>query len=159
MKSEKGNKLWVQACDAWDAGKLALAFHLFYAAALKGNGSAINNLGYFYDQGIGVEVNKIAALKWYRKGAKQKDICAQLNLGILYHQLGRIKRAKRALLTSLKTGDDAAALYLAKIYMVETSKKSQQRAEYFLQKTIDSGNVFNFERKRARVLLTRLQRR
>ena len=42
--------------SAWAAGNLYGAFRLFLAGAKAGDSSCAHNLGYFYDNGIGVGI-------------------------------------------------------------------------------------------------------
>lgn len=44
----------------------------------------MNNLGYLYDNGIGVLRDYTTARKWYEAAAKQGNVEAQFNLGQLY---------------------------------------------------------------------------
>ncbi len=42
------------------------------------------DLGWSYDNGIGVEKNNSEAIGWYQKAAQQGNPQAQLNLGLKY---------------------------------------------------------------------------
>ena len=50
-----------------------------------GNAEAQYNLGLLYFNGLGVGVDKVEAVKWYRLAANQGDADAQFNLGHAYY--------------------------------------------------------------------------
>jgi len=56
----------------------------FRVLADQGNAVAQNNLGFMYDQGLGVPRDYAQAVVWYRKAADQGDAAAQNNLGRMY---------------------------------------------------------------------------
>lgn len=54
----------------------------WYRLAAEQNESvAIYNVGYCYEDGIGVEKNEFEAVKWYRRSADQGNAFAQNSLG------------------------------------------------------------------------------
>jgi TPR repeat protein len=65
-------------------GDYATAMQYFRVLADQGNAVAQNNLGFMYDQGLGVPQNYAQAVVWYRKAADQGDAAAQNNLGRMY---------------------------------------------------------------------------
>ncbi|TJZ63866.1 tetratricopeptide repeat protein [Chitiniphilus eburneus] len=72
----------------FDSGLLRKAFLTVKAGAYKGDTSCQQNLGYFYDEGVGTFVNKEKAIYWYRKSARLGECSSALNLGILYRDRG-----------------------------------------------------------------------
>lgn len=81
------------ASTLWDQGELRRAFRLFLSGAKAGDVSCQVNLGYFYDEGIGVKANPIRALFWYRKAYRAGCPEAACNIGIIlwhhWHLTGR----------------------------------------------------------------------
>jgi TPR repeat protein len=59
------------------------AFNLFTIAANNGNQDSQVSLGYMYDNGLGINMNKIEAYKWWMIAAKEGNSLAQKNLDIL----------------------------------------------------------------------------
>ena len=53
-------------------------------AAEAGNAKAQARLGWYYDEGEGVEVDHEKAVYWYTKAAEQNHATAQYNLGCCY---------------------------------------------------------------------------
>lgn len=45
---------------------------------------SLYNLGYMYEQGLGVAENHKEAIKWYTKAANKENAHAQYHLGLLY---------------------------------------------------------------------------
>jgi uncharacterized protein len=50
-------------------------------SAEQGNADAQYNLGYCFDNGEGVEEDKVEAVRWYKLSAEQGNADAQHNLG------------------------------------------------------------------------------
>jgi uncharacterized RDD family membrane protein YckC len=58
--------------------------------AAQGDASAMNNIGYLYEQGIGVQVDYAEAMKWYRRAADLGYGEAMYNIGMMFVRgLGR----------------------------------------------------------------------
>jgi TPR repeat protein len=58
-----------------------LAFVLNQEAAEQGYGDAVLAMGWFYLNGVGVDVDLDEAERWYRKSARQGDPSAMFSLG------------------------------------------------------------------------------
>jgi hypothetical protein len=63
---------------------LVEAIYWFTEAANNGLARAQYNLGYFYMNGIGVNIDEAKAIEWYIKAAEQENMLAQYNLGDYY---------------------------------------------------------------------------
>ncbi|MEE8575069.1 MAG: tetratricopeptide repeat protein [Thermodesulfobacteriota bacterium] len=125
--------LFTRASEAWDAGNLKEAFDLFHEAVKNGDSSSQLNLGYFYDEGIGVKKDIKKALYWYKKAARNGDPGAMSNIAIYYRSIGNIRRAKFWFLKGIDIcngGDDA--LEIAKIYLSRKGKANIKKAIYYL---------------------------
>ena len=59
-------------------------FDWFHKRAEQGHAVAQYNLGYFYENGQGVEMNLDLAFHWFQKSAEQGHAVAQYNLGYCY---------------------------------------------------------------------------
>ena len=64
----------------------AKALKYYRIAAERGNTDALVNLGYMYNNGIGVTQDYSEAVKWYRKAAEQGLARGQYNLGVMYER-------------------------------------------------------------------------
>ena len=83
--TEKEIEEWFQkGVEYYERNNYAEAFKLWKKAAEQGNARAQFNLGYCYENGMGVEQNYAEAVKWYRKATEQGQANAQLNLGYCY---------------------------------------------------------------------------
>ena len=60
-------------------------FARYMEQAEKGDAGAMNNLGWCYKNGNGVEKNYEEAVKWYKKAAEKGDASAMNNLGHCYY--------------------------------------------------------------------------
>ena len=92
------------------------AFEIFNILANNGNTAAQANIGYYYDNGYGVEKNSEEAVRWYKHAAKNGNIHAQFNLGIMY-EIGAgvtkdYEKAYKWFNMAAERGDRHAATYL-----------------------------------------------
>jgi TPR repeat protein len=69
---------------AFQRGHYAIALRAWRGDADKGNPWAQNNIGYLYEQGLGVGQSYPEAMSWYKKAAAQNLPQAQFNIGTLY---------------------------------------------------------------------------
>ena len=68
-----------------DRGHYATALRAWLPMAEAGNAEAQNNVGYMYEEGLGVPQNYLLAMNWYRQAADNGLAEAQHNMGMLYH--------------------------------------------------------------------------
>ena len=68
-----------------DRGHYATALRAWLPMAETGNAEAQNNVGYMYEEGLGVPQNYLMAMNWYRQAADGGLAQAQHNMGMLYH--------------------------------------------------------------------------
>jgi TPR repeat protein len=155
------SSLFEQAYQAWDDGKLEIAFKLFREAAAQGDRSSILNLGYCYDLGIGTRKNPKKAMYWYKKAALEySDLSAYKNIALCYAASGNFGEAKRWFSDALQKGDKSAALGLAKLGLEKKVHFSQAELANYLQIVIDAdfmGEVCESEYEEACLLLEQLQ--
>jgi TPR repeat protein len=78
--------------DAYSAGIVAIkrghfetAMRAFLPLAESGKAEAQNNVGHFYEQGLGVNQDYEQAISWYTKAGEQGLGAAQHNAGMLYY--------------------------------------------------------------------------
>ena len=70
---------------AKDRGHHATAIRAWLPLAEAGNAEAQNNIGFMYEEGLGVGQNYLLAMNWYRQAADSGLAQAQHNMGMLYH--------------------------------------------------------------------------
>ena len=70
---------------AKERGHFATAIKAWLPIAEAGNPEAQNNLGFMYEDGLGVRQNYLLAMNWYRQAADSGLAQAQHNMGMLYH--------------------------------------------------------------------------
>jgi len=82
----------VSFADAFEAGLGAIkrghyetAMRAFLPLAEAGRAEAQNNVGHFYEQGLGVNQDYDQAVTWYTKAGEQGLAIAQHNAGMLYY--------------------------------------------------------------------------
>lgn len=145
--------LFKEASSEWDAGNLTHAFDLFLRLAERGDPVSQNNVGFFYDNGIGVQANKEKARYWYEKAAENGDICAYSNIAILYQEAGDLESAIDWFGKALIKGDGDAALKLAKIYLDTEGYGDAEKAVKYLKLTLASDSVTPASLEEAEALL------
>lgn len=149
--------LFEQASLEWEQGNNRKAFELFRKAALQGDPSAQHNLGYFYDEGEGIEKNTQQALYWYKKAAKNGEICSCSNIAEIYRLAGKIQRAKFWLLKAVEQGDGDAAFELAKLYLSQKRMDNLTKAVEYLKMVTSSKMVTEASLEEAHLLLEQLK--
>ena len=77
FKFQLGRVLDVAGRDAW-------ARHFYTEAARRGYSAALTNLGYIYQNGIGVEPDYAAAMEYYRGGAALGNLRARVAIGVMF---------------------------------------------------------------------------
>ncbi len=82
--SEDMDKLIEEAEGYLWSGQYEAALALFRQAVDAGNAFAMNEIGYMYNHGLGVEQDYEKSLEWYRKAADAGDGSALTNLGYMY---------------------------------------------------------------------------
>jgi TPR repeat protein len=148
--SKNANDLFARACQQWERGKLLSAFRLFLHAAKAGDAGSQLNLGYLYDYGIGVQSNRRAAEYWYRRAYVQGMAGGANNIGTLYRDEQRPKRALLWFRRATKLGDVGANLEIAKYYL--NHEQNTDRAVEHLEMVIASDSVSEAEKETARKL-------
>ena len=68
-----------------DYGK---AMELYTLASAEGNSTAMNNIGWLYLNGLGVNRNLKAAVEWFEKAAQRGNTRAMINLGNVCEEYG-----------------------------------------------------------------------
>jgi TPR repeat protein len=129
-------QLHIRAHRQWDAGKLRGAFRLMLSAAKLGDSAAMSNLGYFYDEGIGVKRNRAAAMQWYRKAYRRGDHAGASNIGLIYRMENKPRRALRWFEKAVALGDIDANLEIAQVYIKDLEQP--QAAKPYLE-TVAAG--------------------
>ena len=61
-----------------------ISMSLYLRAAAQGSDMAMNNIGWAYHQGLGVEPNQSKAKEWFEKAIEKGNLYAMSNLGIAY---------------------------------------------------------------------------
>jgi tetratricopeptide (TPR) repeat protein len=79
-----GNAEMLQGSAAFDRKDYGQAMELFHKAADKGNSGGMYDIGWFYENGLGVARDYTQAAAWYRKAADLGNPPAEYSLGILY---------------------------------------------------------------------------
>jgi TPR repeat protein len=155
----KSDRLFNEACVAWDCGNLSRAFELFSRAAESGDASCQLNLGYFYDCGLHVAQNRKLAQHWYRKAYHQGEASAASNIATICrdtHDYGRMIWWWRA---AARLGDGDALLELARCYEAGRGVlRNRERAAQFYFRSLASPWTTDASREAARCRLNHLRR-
>jgi TPR repeat protein len=153
----KLHHLFVEANDKWDAGDLHGAFELLSAAASEGDAPSQSTLGYFYDAGVGVQRDPDLAMLWYRRAARQKDICATSNIAVCYRDQGDMRKARGWFRKALSLGDMDAALELGKLLLLGRTRDSVARAKKYLAMAMTAELITEAGREEAKTLMAELE--
>src|ERR1700686_677579 len=116
-RKSKLDAMFVRADKLWNCGQVRNAFKLFIMAAKAGDRGAQSNVGYFYDNGIGVRRDSSAALYWYMRAYRRGDAIAATNIGTIWRDKNMPQRALSWFARAVKLGDEGSNLEIAKHYL------------------------------------------
>jgi TPR repeat protein len=152
-KSRKSDtdKLFYRADKEWEEGKPQSAFRLFLTAAKAGDRAAQTNIGYFYDNGIGIRRNKVKALYWYKRAYRRGDASAAHNIATIWRDKHKPQRALAWFRRAIRLGNDSSNLDFAKHYLQNES--DLRKAIGYLIKVSRSDRVSEAEQEEAMQLL------
>lgn len=125
--------VFVAGLNAIDRSHYASAYRSFKPLAEEGISEAQNNLGFLYENGLGVKRNYSLAINWYERAANQGLPEAQHNLGMLNYQGHGLSQsfsiAKRWFNKSAKQGLRESHYMLGLMFFQgEGAQKSPDRA-------------------------------
>jgi len=92
------------------------ALELYHRSAELGHAAAYISIGYAYDNGDGMEVDKKKAIHYYELGAIAGDADASHNLGNSEWRLGNKKRALKHWMIAVKDGNSLSLKSIKKLY-------------------------------------------
>ena len=128
----------------YNAEEYSDAAEWFRKAAELGNAEAQNNMGYLYDNGMGVPELEGEAIGWYSKAAEQGHIPAMINLALCYYsgkeEYRDYEKAYRWFKSAYDLGDTDAAFFLGQCYAYgQGTEKDPEKALEIL--TVASDNA------------------
>ncbi len=157
MKTDS-KSLEMEAHEAWDGGDLKKAFELFNQCAANGFIGCMLDLGYFYDEGLGVAQDKTKAMFWYKRAYRKGDSSAASNIAILYREQGRNNLMFQWFQRSVALGDGDSEVELAKLYMQGIGvRKSLSKAKELLRRAQASAHITEAGREEATEMLGSLE--
>jgi uncharacterized protein len=143
---------------AWDAGNLRTAFRLFAECAKTGTVGCMLDLGYFYDEGLGIKKDKALAMYWYKRAYRQGDGAAASNVAILYREMGRNRLTYHWFCRAASRGDGDAEVEAAKLLAVGRGvRRSEPLALAALQRARRSKNITPSGKDEAAILAVSLR--
>ena len=152
--------LWCLADAALENEDFARARELWERGASLGDPACWVGLGFMFDTGQGVEVDKEKALRCYRAAWRQRNASAANNIAGLYRQMGNRRAMFRWLRRAAEHGDDGANLDLSRCYLNGVGvRRSLDEAVRCLARVMAGGCVSEAERDEARELLKGLRPR
>jgi uncharacterized protein len=106
------------------------AFRLNQVAAQEGMHDAVLAMGWFYLNGVGVEIDQEAALRWYRKSARQGDARAMFSLGQIAYLDGDYTEALLWFTRAAYKGHYRSEFWLGKLYWRGRGVGQDRRTAY-----------------------------
>ena len=103
------------------------ALELYHRAAELGLAGAYTNIGYAYDYGQGVEVDKKKAKHYYELAAMEGDLMARYNLGNIEKNAGNIERALKHYLIAVRGGYADSLNKIKELYLNGHATKDDYR--------------------------------
>jgi tetratricopeptide (TPR) repeat protein len=156
-RKQYAEELFIRASKQEENGDLRSAFRLYLAAAKAGEISCQVNVGNFYDAGTGVRRNRSAAIYWYKRAYRRGDSCAASNIGVMWRNDKKPKRALEWFRKAVRLGDDEANLEIAKYYL--RNEQDSNKAIQHLKKVCQSNCVTEAGKEEATRLLKLAKKR
>jgi TPR repeat protein len=147
-----------EANRLWEEGMPAEALAMFSRLAEQGDAASMNSVGYFFDKGIAVRRDRRRALESYRRAAVAGLVAANVNVGLVYLEMGNIRRARHWLRRGFLLGDGDAAVDLAKTYIAGARVHAASRAlaVKYLNAALASSQICTEGRETAAELLSEM---
>lgn len=156
---EPAAEIELDAHEAWEKGELERAFSLFRRCAGLGQVGCMIDLGYFYDEGVGVKADKQKAMSWYKRAYRRGDSAAASNVAILYREQGRHRLERQWFERAASLGDGDAQVDLAKLYLEgKGARRSIEKAIELLTKAVHSQLITEAGREEASEILREVRR-
>ena len=121
------------------------AFRWYKKAAEQGYDLAQINIGYLYDNGLGVKENKREAVKWYKRAASKNNVSAIYQLGLCYYfanGVGMDRREALKLFREAAKDNHAGAICMIGDYYLEGClvEENKEEALKYYEKAAELGN-------------------
>lgn len=131
------DRLFNAGDEAWEDGDEAKAFGFFKQAAELGDVAAMLNVGFFFDEGLGVKADKAAARGWYEKAYDEGDASAANNIAILCRENNDLAGAADWFAKAAELGDGDALVELARVHIEgQGVAKDEAKARAFLERAL-----------------------
>jgi TPR repeat protein len=153
----KNEDLFTRADEKSNRGEIRSAFRLFLAAARAGHRASQLNVGYCYQNGIGVRANRNLALHWYRLAYRRGDASAANNIGTIWRDDHELKRALSWFEKAVKLGNEGSNLQIAKLHLMRNA--DPRKAIDYLERVKGSDHVAEVEVEEANRLLAQARRK
>jgi TPR repeat protein len=152
--------LYTKAFSQYECGNYRSALHLFLSGAKRGDPSAQNMVGYFYDTGVGIRPNRSTALNWYRRAYRHRSRAAAGNIGTIFRDERNSKRALFWFRRAVQLGDADSNLEIAKLLLSDTGSDVKGAIKHLMRAIkAKPSDVTEDSREQARRLLKRIQQR
>ena len=138
-KKVKADRLFSQACRLEEQGKMRSAFRLMLAAAKLGDIGAQLNVGNYYDDGKGVRRNRESAVYWYRRAYRRGYCSAAHNIGVIWRNEGKLRRALYWFSRAVSLGDEESNLDIGKHFLY--NENNPRKAVVYFKRVKPTGWV------------------
>ena len=144
-KEEKAEKYYDKAEALYEKKEYEKMIPFYEKAAQLGHLGAMNNLGFSYYYGYGVEKNVETAADWYKKAAEKNHLLSICNLGDMYIKgIGVERDVKKGVdhITRAAKGGLPRAMYeLGLMYLYGNPvEKSREKAVFYLKGAAEKGH-------------------
>jgi len=124
------------------------ALELYQQAGELGYAQAYCNIGYAYNNGEGVEVDKKKGLHYYELAAMKGDVFARHNLGIREDNEGNMNRALKHYMIAVRNGHNESLKEIKDLYTKGHATKDDHTAALQLYQTY-LGEIKSVQRDKA----------
>lgn len=145
---------------AEEAGNYTLAKQSFERGAALGDAECLSRLAHMFDVGSGVEIDKVAAMRFYQRAWRRGSTVAGINIAILYRERQNSRAAFQWWKRVAEKGDGSSQFEMAKCYLSGTGvNQDPQAALQRIAAAIRLPYITEHEREEAQALLDTLRPR
>ena len=155
-RKPRTEELFTRAANSEEKGDMRSAFRFYLAAAKSGDSGSQLNVGNLYDAGTGVRRSRDSALHWYKRAYRRGSVSAANNIGVLWRNEKKPKRALEWFRKAVRLGDDEANLEIAMHYL--RNERNPVKAVPHLEKVCKSNCVTQAGAEKAAKLLDRIRK-
>lgn len=138
---DQEDQAWQAAMAEWEAGRYEAAVAALRPLAEAGHESSQHNLGFAYDEGLGLDPDPQEALRWYTAAWENGGCAAATNIAMIHLDRGDLDEAQRWLEAGVERGDGDAQVDLMQLLLERDGEGDRERARQLAESPPPEGSI------------------